>query len=71
MRLFASVCGAGEADVPLGVIRLFAASWVRLYGLVTIEVFGHVHFIFDDAEPLFEAELKDLSRIVGLEKDDF
>jgi AcrR family transcriptional regulator len=66
LRIFATECGADEAGVPLGVIRLYASSWVRLYGLVAMEIFGHVHFLLDDAEPLFEGELTDLGRIVGL-----
>jgi AcrR family transcriptional regulator len=66
LRIFAGACGMDEADVPLGVIRLYASSWVRLYGLVAMEVFGHVHFLLDDAGPLFEGELTDLARIVGL-----
>lgn len=66
LRIFAAECGADEAGVPLGVIRLYASSWVRLYGLVALEIFGHVHFLLEDAEPLFEGELTDLGRIVGL-----
>lgn len=66
LRVFAAECGADEAGVPLGVIRLYASSWVRLYGLVAMEIFGHVHFLLEDAEPLFDAELTDLARIIGL-----
>ena len=55
--------------MPLGVIRRFAASWGRRYGVVGIEVFGHVHFLLDDAEPLFEADLRDLARSLGLDDD--
>lgn len=62
----AASCGADETDVPLGVLRLFGAAWVRLYGLVTMEVFGHVHYLLEDAEPLFEAELADLGTMLGL-----
>jgi AcrR family transcriptional regulator len=66
LEIFAASCGADEAGVPLGVIRMFAASWVRLYGMVTMEIFGHVAFLVEDAEPLFEAELADMARTVGL-----
>ncbi|GAA4498314.1 TetR/AcrR family transcriptional regulator [Actinoallomurus oryzae] len=68
LRLFAAACCGEDDDAPLGVIRLFAASWVRLYGLVAIEVFGHMHFMLEDMEPLFEAELNDLAKTIGLEK---
>ena len=66
LERFAASCGADEAGVPLGVIRMFAASWVRLYGMVAMEIFGHVAFLVEDAEPLFEAELADLARSLGL-----
>lgn len=69
LRDFAAACGAEQANLPLGVLRLYAASWVRLYGMVAMEIFGHVHYMLEDAEPLFEAELSDLAQIVGLKID--
>lgn len=66
LRYFASACGLDGSGLPLGLIRLYAGAWVRLYGLVAMEVFGHVHFLLGDAEPLFEAELADLGRAVGV-----
>lgn len=69
LRDFAAACGAEQADLPLGVLRLYAGSWVRLYGLVAMEIFGQVKFMLDDAETLFEAELFDLGRTLGLKKD--
>lgn len=60
-------CGLDGYGLPLGVVRMFAGAWVRLYGLVAMEVFGHVHFMFDDGEALFEAELADLGRDLGYE----
>jgi AcrR family transcriptional regulator len=68
LRRFAATCGADEAGVPLGVIRMYAAAWVRLYGMVAMEIFGHVEYLVEDAEPLFEAELADLARSIGLKK---
>jgi AcrR family transcriptional regulator len=69
LQMFAAACCGEDVDAPLGVIRLFAASWVRLYGLVAIEVFGHMNFMLDDMDPLFEAELKDLAKTIGLKKE--
>ncbi|GLY90235.1 TetR/AcrR family transcriptional regulator [Actinoallomurus iriomotensis] len=69
LRLFATACRGEDDDAPLGVIRLFAGSWVRLYGLVAIEVFGHMDFMIDDMNPLFEAELNDLAKTIELKKD--
>lgn len=46
--------------LPLGALAVWLAGWVRLYGAVTIEVFGHLGFALADAEPLFEQMLADL-----------
>jgi AcrR family transcriptional regulator len=53
-------------ELPLGVVRVFLSCWVRLYGLVAMEIFGHLKFALDDAEPMFEAELHDLAEILGI-----
>jgi AcrR family transcriptional regulator len=58
--------GTSADDLPLGLIKSFAAAWIKLYGLVTMEVFGHVHSLVGDADALFEAELVDLGIAVGL-----
>jgi AcrR family transcriptional regulator len=63
---FATTWGAEEGEVPLGLLRLYVAAWVRLYGLVAMEIFGQVDFMFQDAEPLFEAELHDLAVMLGI-----
>ncbi|HET8658107.1 MAG TPA: TetR/AcrR family transcriptional regulator [Micromonosporaceae bacterium] len=39
---------------------LFLSGWIRLYGIVAMEVFGQLRWAVTDAEPLFEAELADL-----------
>jgi AcrR family transcriptional regulator len=63
LREFSSVVG----DVlPLGVLAAWLAGWVRLYGAVTIEVFGHLGFALVDPEPMFEAMLVDMRRQLSL-----
>ncbi|MEV4638510.1 TetR/AcrR family transcriptional regulator [Actinoplanes sp. NPDC049548] len=47
---------------PLPVIYLFVAAWTRLYGLVAMEVFGHLAWAMTDIEPLFEVELAETVR---------
>ncbi|MFI5491084.1 TetR/AcrR family transcriptional regulator [Actinoplanes sp. NPDC051859] len=42
---------------PLPIIYLFVTAWVGLYGIVAMEVFGHLAWAMTDVEPLFEAEL--------------
>lgn len=52
--------------LPPAAIAVFLSCWVRLYGAVTMEVFGHVSFALSDAEPLFEHELEGLCATLGL-----
>jgi AcrR family transcriptional regulator len=55
------------ADVPLGALLTFLRCWVRLYGIVSMEVFGHLGFALDDPAPIFEITLTELAALVGLE----
>lgn len=59
LRSFATEMGV---ELPAGVLAVFLNGWVRLYGVVTIEVFGHLGFALTDPEPMFEAMLADLRR---------
>jgi len=59
--------GALGVDLPLGAALVFLRCWVRLYGMVSLEVFGHLHFALDDAAPMFEITLAELAGLVGLE----
>lgn len=54
-------------DLPLGAGLTFLRCWVRLYGMVSLEVFGHLHFALEDAAPMFEITLTELARLVNLE----
>jgi hypothetical protein len=40
---------------------------VRLYGMVSLEVFGHLHFALDDPAALFDYTLGELAALLGLE----
>jgi AcrR family transcriptional regulator len=54
------------AELPLGVVRVFLSCWVRLYGLVAMEIFGHLKFALDDAAAFFEAELRSVAELLGI-----
>ena len=54
-------------DLPLGAGLTFLRCWVRLYGTVSLEVFGHLHFALEDAEPMFEITLAELAKLMKLE----
>ena len=58
-RLAAAGLGPGE-------LYLFVACWVRLYGSVAMEVYGQLKWAVDEGEALFETELRQLSRLLGV-----
>jgi AcrR family transcriptional regulator len=55
------------SDLPLGALQTFLRCWVRLYGAVSLEAFGHLRFALDDPSPMFELMLSDLASLVGLQ----
>jgi AcrR family transcriptional regulator len=55
------------SDLPLGALQTFLRCWVRLYGAVSLEAFGHLKFALDDPSPMFELMLSDLAALVGLQ----
>jgi AcrR family transcriptional regulator len=44
-------------EIPLEVIYAYLSAWTRLYGMVAMEVFGHLQWALVSLEPLFELEL--------------
>jgi AcrR family transcriptional regulator len=58
-------CDTLPVPLPLGVMHVFLSCWIRLYGMVCMEVFGHLRFALADAEPMFEAELRGLATVLG------
>jgi AcrR family transcriptional regulator len=55
------------SPLPTGAILSFAYCWVRLYGMVSMEVYGHLSWVLDDAEPMFEMMLAELMPVLGLD----
>ena len=53
-------------DLPLGVMQQFLKCWIRLQGGVSLEVFGHLEFALDNAEPMFELMLSEIGPELGL-----
>jgi AcrR family transcriptional regulator len=59
--------GALAEGLPLGLLLVFLRCWVRLYGIVSLEVFGHLSFALDDGRPMFELMLSEMAPLVGLQ----
>jgi AcrR family transcriptional regulator len=58
-------CEDFPVPLPLGAMQVFVSCWIRLYGAVCLEAFGHLRFAVEDAEPMFEAELQSLAGLLG------
>jgi AcrR family transcriptional regulator len=50
-----------------GMIWMFERAWSRLYGTVTLEVFGHVHPAFTTTGALFGATMLDIGRELNID----
>ena len=53
-------------DLPIGAVLIFLRCWVRLYGMVSLEVFGHLGFALDDPSAMFDYTLAELKELLGL-----
>ena len=54
---FAPFTAASGVALPPPVVHAYLAAWARLYGLVALEVFGHMRWALADTSALFEVQL--------------
>ncbi|MFC9997926.1 TetR/AcrR family transcriptional regulator [Nocardia sp. NPDC127526] len=54
-------------QLPPAAAYVFLKCWIRLYGLLCMEVLRQVEFVFDDLAPLFEDLLREICAAFGLE----
>lgn len=66
LRSFADTIGFSAPHVPLEAILVLSSCWVRLYGVVCMEIFRHLNFVMEDMEPLFESELRTVLTDLGV-----
>lgn len=59
----------GAPEVTPGMFWTFERAWARIYGTVTLEVFGHIHPAFIESGALFAATVLDIGRELGLEPE--
>jgi AcrR family transcriptional regulator len=52
--------------LPVGGLQIYLSCWIRLYGMVALEVFGHLRFALTDGEPMFETELAACADQLGI-----
>jgi AcrR family transcriptional regulator len=51
--------------IPLGAVVRFLEGWVRIYGSVAMETFGHLNWAMPDGEPMFEQIMLSLAESIG------
>lgn len=56
------------SPLPPGAVKVFLECWVRLYGLVCMEVFGHLRFALDDAEAMFADMMRANAMALGFDE---
>jgi AcrR family transcriptional regulator len=68
--------GDGEPDLVnllgrdgLGLIWLFELAWAQLYGIVTLEVFGHIRPQLVRSGALFTAVMREIGQLAGMAAD--
>jgi AcrR family transcriptional regulator len=53
--------------LPPGALHVVMNCWIRLYGLVCMEVLNQLDFAYTDLGPVFEECLRELCPLLGLE----
>ncbi|SCL65395.1 transcriptional regulator, TetR family [Micromonospora citrea] len=56
-----------DGQLPPEAAHVFLDCWIRLYGLLCMEVLHQLDFAYTDVEPVFEASLRDLSARLALD----
>src|SRR5690606_29217158 len=50
--------------LPPEAVHIFLTCWMRLYGLLCMEVLNQIGFAYSDMEPIFEECLRELSAML-------
>lgn len=53
-------------DLPPAAVALCLRLWSRMHGLLTLEIYGHLHHQVTSPAKLYEADMHDLIRTLGL-----
>jgi len=51
-------------NMPVGAVVTFLEGWVRIFGCVAMEAFGHLSWALPDGEPMFEQVMRSLAELV-------
>ncbi|SEH01978.1 DNA-binding transcriptional regulator, AcrR family [Nonomuraea solani] len=53
--------------LPVEAVHVFLTCWIRLYGLLCMEVLNQLDFAYTDLGPVFEETLRELAPKLGLD----
>ncbi|MER5421430.1 TetR/AcrR family transcriptional regulator [Streptosporangium roseum] len=56
-----------DGRLPPEAVHVFLTCWIRLYGLLCMEVLHQLDFAYSDLEPVFEECLRDLAGMLALD----
>jgi len=58
-------CATIDNRLPPEAAHVFLSCWIRLYGLLCMEVLRQLDFAYSDLEPVYEECLRELSGLLG------
>lgn len=64
LRAFGELSGG---RMPPGALHVFLTCWMRLYGMISMEILGQLRFAYSDLEPVFEDCLAGLCELLGVD----
>ncbi|QKW39149.1 TetR/AcrR family transcriptional regulator [Actinomadura sp. NAK00032] len=53
-------------ELPVEALYVTTSCWIRLYGLLCMEVLNQIGYIYTDVEPIYEECLRDIAATLGL-----
>ncbi|MFY7066205.1 TetR/AcrR family transcriptional regulator [Nocardiopsis changdeensis] len=64
LRAYAESLGRG---LPIEALHVALSCWIKLYGLLCMEVLNQLDFVYSDPGPIYEETLRDLVDTLGLD----
>ena len=58
-------CATIDNRLPPEAAHVFLSCWIRLYGLLCMEVLHQLDFAYTDLEPVYEECLRELAGLLG------
>ncbi|MEU6041744.1 TetR-like C-terminal domain-containing protein [Actinomadura sp. NPDC047616] len=65
-QLDAYAIALGRA-LPIEALHVAMSCWIRLYGLLCMEVLNQLDFVYSDIAPIYEETLRDITATLGLD----